>query len=100
MLFRSVRWIAPLPEMLDAKGEVDAEIARIRGGLKSRSEAVAATGWDIDQIDAEIAADNVRADRLGLVFDSDPRKLTAQGQAQQSGNQPAVPSNSQPENKP
>ena len=80
----NIRWIAPLPEMLDAQGEVAAEIARVRAGLKSRSEAVSATGWDIEQIDAEIAADNARADRLGLVLDSDPRKLTAQGQTQQT----------------
>ena len=80
-----IRWIAPLPEMLDAQSEVAAEISRIRAGLKSRSEAVAATGWDVDAIDAEIALDNARADRLGLVLDSDPRKLTAQGQAQQQG---------------
>mgnify|MGYP001190839970 FL=1 len=29
--------------------------------------------WDAEDIDREIAADNQRADALGLVFDSDPR---------------------------
>ncbi len=88
----TIRWIAPLPEMLDAQGEVAAEVARIRAGLKSRAEAVAATGWDVEEIDAEIAADNARADGLGLVLDSDPRRVTMQGQAQQQGQgKPAAP---------
>ena len=92
-----IRWIAPLPEMLDAQGEVAAEVARIRAGLKSRSEAVAATGWGVEQIDAEIFADNARADGLGLVLDSDPRRVTMQGQAQQQGQgKPAAPADQQP----
>jgi lambda family phage portal protein len=83
--YADVRWVAPLPEMLDPKGEVAAIIQRIRAGLMSRSEAVSLTGLDIEQVDAEIAADNARADALGLVLDSDPRKVTVQGQAQADG---------------
>ncbi len=78
-----VRWIAPGISMLDEGADVRATIARIRGGLISRSEAVAAMGWRAEDIDAELAADNARADRLGLTLDSDPRKTTAQGQQQQ-----------------
>jgi len=40
----------------------------------SRSEAISAFGYDAEDVDAEIAADNRRADALGLVFDSDPRQ--------------------------
>lgn len=76
------RWIGPSIAMLDEKSEVAATVARIRGGLTSRSEAVSATGWNIEDIDVEIAADNARADRLGLVLDSDPRRVTQQGQGQ------------------
>jgi capsid protein len=39
----------------------------------SRSEAISANGYDAEDVDREIAADNARADDLGLVFDSDPR---------------------------
>lgn len=78
------RWIAPSLEMLDAGAELRAKVGEIRNGLTSRSEAVAGRGWRVEDIDAEIAADNARADRLGLALDSDPRKLTAQGQEQQS----------------
>ena len=45
----------------------------IRAGLISRSEAISAYGYDAEDVDREIAADNARADALGLVFDSDPR---------------------------
>jgi len=79
--YSEVRWIAPRLQMLDSRMEVQSIIQQIRGGLLSRSEAVSAMGWDIEQIDAEIAADNARADSLGLTFDSDPRKTTQQGQS-------------------
>jgi capsid protein len=48
-------------------------LTAIRAGLLSRSEAISAFGYDAEDIDREIAADNQRADELGLVFDSDPR---------------------------
>ena len=47
--------------------------AAIRSGLMSRSEAISANGYDAEDVDREIAADNARADAFGLVFDSDPR---------------------------
>ena len=47
--------------------------AAIRSGLMSRAEAISANGYDAEDVDREIAADNARADELGLVFDSDPR---------------------------
>ncbi len=54
----------------------------IRSGLMSRSEAVSAFGYDAEDVDREIAADNARADGLGLVFDSDARKVARTGAAQ------------------
>ena len=60
------QWVEP-------KKEFDAMLTAIRAGLLSRSEAISAFGYDAEDIDREIAADNQRADALGLVFDSDPR---------------------------
>lgn len=51
----------------------------IRAGLMSRSEAISTFGYDAEDIDREIAADNARADELGLVFDSDPRHTAKDG---------------------
>jgi capsid protein len=51
----------------------------IRAGLMSRSEAISAFGYDAEDVDREIAADNRRADDLGLIFDSDPRRTSKDG---------------------
>jgi len=74
------RWIAPELEMLDRRAEVLTDLLRVRAGFASRSEIVGRTGWRAEDIDSEIAADNARADALGLVFDSDARRRTQQGQ--------------------
>ena len=57
-------------------------VLAIRAGLMSRSEAISAFGYDAEEIDREIAADNARADALGLVLDSDPRRVARTGAAQ------------------
>jgi lambda family phage portal protein len=78
------RWIAPRLAMLDEGAETRATIAKIRSGFTSRTEVVSQLGWDVAQIDAEIAGDNQRADKLGLILDSDPRRVSQMGQEQQS----------------
>jgi lambda family phage portal protein len=75
------RWVAPEVEMLDRRQEILTDILRVRAGFASRSEIVGRTGWRAEDVDAEIAADAARADALGLIFDSDPRRTTQQGQA-------------------
>jgi lambda family phage portal protein len=74
------RWVAPEVEMLDRRAEVLTDVLRVRAGFASRSEIIGRTGWRSEDVDAEIAADNARADELGLVFDSDARRRTQQGQ--------------------
>ena len=75
------RWVAPEIEMLDRRSEILTDLLRVRAGFASRSEIIGRTGWRAEDVDLEIASDNVRADSLGLTFDSDPRKTTQQGQA-------------------
>ena len=70
-----VRWVAPPLEMLDARAEVAGLQAKVRNGFLSRTEAVNQTGLDAEQVEGEIAAENGRADALGLVLDSDPRRV-------------------------
>jgi lambda family phage portal protein len=81
--FSDVRWIGPQLAMLDPGKEVAALRDQVRAGFISRSEVVRMNGWNSETVDDEIAADNSRANRLGLVFDSDPRKTSQQGQKQQ-----------------
>ena len=63
---------------VDIDGDAKAALA-IRAGLMSRSEAISAFGYDAEDVDREIAADNQRADDLGLIFDSDPRRTSKDG---------------------
>jgi lambda family phage portal protein len=82
ILAAPVRWVGvPIPT-LDSRMETQSTVLKIRSGLMSRNEAVRGSGVDIESLDREIAADNARADQLGLIFDSDPRKTTIQGQEQ------------------
>ncbi len=54
--------------------DVQAKVSEIRAGLTSRSTAVRETGEDAEEIDAQQAADNARAEKLGLSYDSDARR--------------------------
>ena len=71
--YLACKWIPQGWQWVDPLKEADAMKAAIRSGLMSRSEAISANGYDAEDVDREIAADNARADGLGLIFDSDPR---------------------------
>ena len=66
-------------QMTDPQREVDAMVRAIRAGLMSGEMAVASLGYDLAEVDAHIAAGNVAADAAGIVLDSDPRRVTQQG---------------------
>lgn len=87
-LYLAAKWIPQGWQWVDPEKEFKAVLLAIRAGLLSRSEAIASFGYDAETIDHEIAADNARADDLGLVFDSDPRKVARTGAAQPNMNMP------------
>lgn len=64
----AVEWLMPRQAAVDPVKDTDAEIAQINAGLKSRRQAVAERGYDVDALDQEIAADQAREARLGLHF--------------------------------
>ncbi|MEP9348798.1 phage portal protein [Xanthobacter sp. KR7-225] len=70
--YLAARWITPRQEWVDPAKDSQAEIAAIGAGLMSRRQAVAARGYDLEALDAEIAADNARAAALGLTFQAAP----------------------------
>ena len=78
----TAKWIPQGWQWVDPEKEFKAVVLAIRAGLMSRSEAISAFGYDAEEIDREIAADNARADALGLVLDSDPRRVARTGAAQ------------------
>jgi len=57
--------------------DVTADEKAIAAGLTSRSRLVLRRGEDPNEIDSEQAADNARADALGLTYTSDGRNATA-----------------------
>ena len=77
--YLAVKWIPQGWQWVDPEKEFKAMLLAIRAGLMSRSEAISANGYDAEDVDREIAADNQRADDLGLIFDSDPRYTSKDG---------------------
>ena len=76
---RNITWAPPSMQMTDPQREVDAMVRAIRAGLMSREMAVASLGYDLAEVDAQIAAGNAVTDAAGIVLDSDPRRVTQQG---------------------
>jgi lambda family phage portal protein len=76
------QWSAPPPPMVDPANEGLAYQRNIRTGIMSLSEAIRERGYDPTELLEEIAADNKLLDRLGLLLDSDGRRMTQAGQAQ------------------
>lgn len=65
-----VEWLPPRWSQVDPLKDTEATVAEINAGLTSRKKAVAERGWNIDDLDAEIAADVQRANDLGVSFAS------------------------------
>ena len=79
--YRRIVWRPDGWPWVDPVKDLDAAKNSVRSGFSSRSKVVAERGDDIETIDRENAEDNARADRLKLVYDSDPRKTTRTGSA-------------------
>jgi capsid protein len=72
--FEEAQWVTPGWPWVDPEKDMKAAERAIRDGLSTRSIECAAQGYDASVIDAEQKADN-RADRMGLSYDSDGRKI-------------------------
>ena len=83
--YLAVQWHTPKWAWVDPEKDVKAEVLAIRAGLKSRSMSINETGEDEEEVDRQIAKDNERADELGLVLDSDPRRTDAARRAEGRG---------------
>lgn len=67
-----VHWIPPRWDWVDPLKDIQAQLLGIEAGLMSRRKAVEATGYDIEEIDRENAADAERAAALGLHYSTNP----------------------------
>ena len=77
--FLGMKAVPPKAAWLDPLKDVKGEILAVDAGLQSRRESVASRGYDVEEIDREIAADNERATRLGLAFGQPPQPLPKLG---------------------
>lgn len=64
----AVEWIPPAQPWVDPQKDARATIEQMEAGLMSRRQAVSALGYNIEKLDAEIAADRDRESQLGLNF--------------------------------
>jgi lambda family phage portal protein len=80
----AVTWQPSGFEAVDPQKDAAADLMEIRMGTKTLRQAIAARGYNPDAILAEIAETNAVLDRLGIVLDSDPRKVSQQGQLQKA----------------
>ena len=77
-----MQWTPARRELIDPQKEVGAIIEAVRGGLMSLSEAIRRSGYEPGEVMREIATDAQMLDELGLILDTDPRKITAAGMVQ------------------
>jgi lambda family phage portal protein len=75
-------WTPPARTMIDPAREVPAIRDSIRSGLTTQPEAMRAQGYDPRQMVDEIAEFNQLLDEKGVVLDTDPRRVSKQGQGQ------------------
>ena len=75
-----VRWI-PTPgwAQVDPQKETQSNQLQIRTGQTTRTQLLIENAIDPEEFDEELARENARADRLGLIYDSDPRVTNQSG---------------------
>src|SRR5665213_598614 len=61
---KRIRWITPKWEWIDPLKDLTAEKLAVDSGFKARSDVVEAMGYDAEEMDTLIAADQARAKRL------------------------------------
>jgi capsid protein len=74
----------PAQPWVDPQKDAEAIASQIESGLMSRRQAVAALGYSIEQLDAEIASDKAREKTLGLSFGDSAKPKTAQIEKKES----------------
>jgi len=66
--YRPVNWIPPRWDWVDPLKDIQAQVLAMEAGIISRRKVVEATGYDVEEIDRENAADAKRAAEMGLHY--------------------------------
>ena len=75
-------WAPPRFEMINPLQDVQADLAEVRAGFASPQQMIAKRGYDPRAVIDEWKTHADETDALGLVFDSDPRKVSKGGNVQ------------------
>lgn len=70
--FRAAQWVPPRWDWVDPLKDIQAQVLAMEAGITSRRKVVEATGYDIEEVDRENAADAARAADLGLTYRTSP----------------------------
>ncbi|MDZ4392618.1 MAG: phage portal protein, partial [Cypionkella sp.] len=62
----------PLWDWVDPLKDIQAQVLAMEAGIISRRKVVEATGYDVEEIDRENAADAKRAGDMGLTYRTSP----------------------------
>ncbi|WP_231730459.1 phage portal protein [Celeribacter halophilus] len=85
-------WAPPKFESVNPKQDAETDLIETRAGFATRSQMIAKRGYDPLEVYEEMDRDNKEADRLGLILDSDPRRVSKAGLSQDSETSDAEPS--------
>ena len=69
---RPVQWIPPRWDWVDPLKDIQAQVLAMEAGITSRRKVVEATGYDVEEVDRENAADAKRVSDLGLSYRTSP----------------------------
>lgn len=75
-------WGPPKFESVNPLQDVQADLLEVRSGFSTIPQQIARRGYDPEEVIAEWADFAAKSDAAGLVFDSDPRKVTKAGLVQ------------------
>ena len=67
-----MNWIPPRWDWVDPLKDIQAQVLAMEAGIISRRKVVQATGYDVEEIDRENAADAKRAGDMGLTYRTSP----------------------------
>jgi lambda family phage portal protein len=88
-----VEWVTPAWQPVDPQKDLDADVRAVRAGQMTPQQFIMANGGDWERNMKEFESFFLQADKHGLVFDIDPRKVDIHGRQPSSkspGQQTAV----------
>lgn len=87
--YRRVKWLTRGWSWVDPQKEVAAYKDAVRSGFKTQADVLGMEGTDLEEFYTQRQRETELAEEMGLVFDTDPSKLSTAGQSQTPASQPA-----------